>query len=37
MLFREIISANFGNYTKPIETPCGQSAESLNVKPGVNI
>jgi hypothetical protein len=34
MQFREIIIVYSENHMKPIITPCGQSAEFLNVKAG---
>jgi hypothetical protein len=34
MLFKEIIAVYSENYTKPTDTPYGQSAEMLKVKTG---
>ena len=36
MLYREIIAVCSQIHTKPINTPCGQNVELLDVKPGGN-
>jgi hypothetical protein len=34
MMLKDIIAVYSENYTKPINTPCGQNTELLNVKAG---